>query len=117
MTNAGHIVIPSDKRVPKEQHLHHCPMPWCKRMVMEDNAVCGKLLAGTGLESHPFPCLPHLHAWRTQWGIDDLLDTVLDPNQARRMVKEWPDAKVEQREKVEIARGNVDLKEVHREPE
>jgi hypothetical protein len=110
----AHIFIPSDKRIAKERHAHACM--FCRRVVADEpNDVCGKQLGGTGLESHAFPCLAHIADVRTRFGIDDLLDAVLDVDQARRFVREWPDARVAEREAREAV-FNPDLKEIRKEP-
>lgn len=113
MSNFGHIIVPTFLKMKPERHLHRCPI--CHQMVEETNAVCQKQLGGTGLDHHTFPCMPHIADWRTRFGIDDLLDVYLGPEQARRFVHEWTDQRVEAREERE-ATVNPDLRSVKQEP-
>ena len=111
------VIIPSNQRTPHERHTHRCTLAanGVHYVADEPNAVCQKYLRGTGLEFHTFPCMAHIADWRARFGLDALVDTYLDMEQARRMRHEWPNQRVAEREQRE-AESNPDMRATIKEP-
>jgi hypothetical protein len=110
------IHIPKFSALHRERHMHKCPLKHNPRKPetayqMESNEICAKVLAGTGLDFHVFPCALHVADYRTRFGIDTLLDSFIDLEQAARFTREWPDAHIEERERGE-AGTNTEIADV-----
>jgi hypothetical protein len=92
------IIIPSTKSAHKERHAHRCPIhrkgkcenkcEGCDRCTFqEDNEICGKVLRGTKLEFHDYPCVACQTHWRGAFGGDLLVDALVSLEQAARHAK------------------------------
>lgn len=109
------IHIPKFSALHRERHMHRCPLKHNPRKPetayqMESNEICGKVLAGTGLDHHTFPCALHVSDYRTRFGIDVFIDGFIDLEQAARFQRMWPDEVVEARERVE-ATNNPEIRD------
>lgn len=105
------IIFSSTRRIHKERHLHHCPIharnkclhteasTLCQNcMFEEDNDVCQKVVHGTQLQYHDFPCINCNIHFRNAYGGETLVDAFIDLEQAQRLREVAPDAKVEERD-------------------
>lgn len=93
-------LVSHDSRIAKESHYHRCP--YCRRFKYESNLVCQKL------GDHPFQCMTCMNAWRTQFGLDSLVDAVLPTVSQWREVAESSEEGTEELsvdEAVETARA------------
>ncbi len=97
--HAGHVFIPSNHRVRAEYHPHKCPL--CKVVVPDQpNSVCQKCLP-PDMTYHTFPCMRCMADWRRRFGLNDLVDALVDVGQAQRFRHEYPEERVAQREERE----------------
>lgn len=68
-------------------------------MFEEDNDVCQKVVHGTNLQYHEFPCINCNVHFKNTYGGDMLVDALIDLEQAQRLRDVAPNAKVEDLER------------------
>ena len=102
-------IIVRSRLHPPETHPHLCPL--CKKLKNESNEICRKSLVGTGLPSHPYPCMNCQQDIRTRLG-SEYLDGFIGTMAAAASTKTIPLARVQEREEREVAAGNVEIGEV-----
>lgn len=82
-------------------------------MFEEANDICQKVVYGTNLQYHDFPCINCTTHFRGTYGGETLVDALIDLEQAARQAHVVPDKSLDERE-AEEARTNPEVEEIER---